>query len=246
MGFGGSSVTGGFRGGGGGTPPTAGIDGYALIEVGGVAAFRPILSSYVGAGFGISGFNFSALSATQEVGDTVASPAFTASYSGAPDSASVVDDQANPALDVSATPNGFTYVHSYTKTANNAAVQFTLSAIKGAESGSRNLAMSWRPKGYWGVGSIGLSTQADIKGLVNQPLLASRALTFNAAPGGAQYIYYAIPDSYGPVTFFVDGWEGGFEAPIVVSVTNTFGVTQNYKLYRSTQPNLGSTTVQAV
>jgi len=245
MGFGGTGL-GGFRGSGGGMPAPTGNDGYALVEVGGVAAFRPIQGGYVDPAFGVSGFNLASLSQSQEVGDTVTDPALNASYTGAPDTAEVVDDQGNPALDVSATPNNFTYSHAYTKTANNAAVLLTLSAVKGAESGSRNLSVYWRPRGYWGIGPAGINTQTGIKSLANQPLMASRALAFSAVAGGAQYIYFAVPVSYGPVTFFVDGWEGGFEAPIVVPVTNDFGVTQNYNLYRSTNPNLGSTAVQAV
>lgn len=243
MGFGG-----GFGGGGGGVPPVTGNDGYALIEVDSVAAFRPILSSYIDPSFGISAFNLSGVAAIQEVGAEVSSPAFTAAYSAAPDAASVIDDQGNPSFDVSGTPTAFTYVHDYTKTANNAAVQFTLTAslTSPPSSSNKSVSVTWRPKGFWGVGPDGLSTEADIEGLTNKPLLASRAISFSADAGPSQHIYYAYPDSYGAATFYVEGWEGGFDLVGIVSVTNTYGVTQNYRLYKSTNPALGPTNVQVV
>lgn len=40
------------------------------------------------------------------------------------------------------------------------------------------------------------------------------------------------------------GFEGGFDLiTSTLSITNAYGVTQNYRLYRSTNPSLGATTV---
>lgn len=225
----------------GGGPTPTGNDGYAIIEIGGVAAFRPILQAYIQAAFAISAFGGPA---TQEVGATVASPSFTASYNFTPDTASVVDDQGNPGLDVHLTPTAFTYSYQYTKTANNAAVTWTLSAGRGTESATRTASVAWRPRLYYGVGVDGLHTESDIKGLASQPLAASRATTFTVNAGSGQHIYFASPVSYGSATFTIGGFEGGFDLVGTVSVTNANGVTQNYYLYKSTNPNLGSTTVQ--
>jgi hypothetical protein len=191
-------------------------------------------------------FNISAFNSPEElneVGATITDPTFTASYTEPPDSASVVDNQGNPTADVSSTPLGFTYAHEYTKTVNNSSVSITLSAVKGSASSGKGLSMYWRPKVFWGVGPNGLSTEADIEGLTNQPLLSSRVLTFTASPGAAEHIYYACPETYGAATFTVDGWEGGFDLVGIVSVTNAHGVIQNYRLYKSTNPNLGTTVV---
>ena len=69
-----------------------------------------------------------------------------------------------------------------------------------------------------------------------------RTITVNAGPG--QYIIYAYPARLGDVTFYVDSWEGGFEPAVEQSITNASGYTETYKLYRSTNANLGETTVE--
>ena len=225
----------------GGLPTVTGNDGYAVIEVGSVAAFRPIKQSYIVASFAVSAFGGPS---TQEVGQTLTNPAFSASYNRTPETAFVQDDQGNPALDVSTTPTAFSYLHAYAKTANNATVTWNLAASEGGEIGTRATSAAWRPRVFYGIGVAGLSTEADIEGLANQPLLPSRAVTFTVAPNVGEHIYFAAPTSYGTPTFTVGGFEGGFDFVGTVSVTNIYGVTQNYDLYRSTNSDLGATTVQ--
>lgn len=69
-----------------------------------------------------------------------------------------------------------------------------------------------------------------------------RTITVDA--GAGQYIIYAYPARLGDVTFYVDNWEGGFEPAVEQSITNASGYTETYKLYRSTNANLGETTVE--
>lgn len=182
---------------------------------------------------------------TVEVGQPVATPAFTASYVAGPATAlTFSDSDGNTPQNVLSTPSAFSSAYSFTKTANNAVVTFTLAAVKGSETSSPTAQYAWRPKVFWGNGAAGLSTEADIEALANSALASSRARTFTLAPGAAQYIYYAIPSSYGTPTFTVGGFEGGFQlVASAVSVTNGYGVAQNYDLWRSTNPNLGSTQV---
>lgn len=224
-----------------GLPPVTGHDGYALVEVGSIAAFRPIKASYIVQGFSINSFGGPG---TLEVGQTLTNPAFTASYNRPPTAASVQDNQGNPALSVSATPTSFIYPHSYTKTTNNASVGWALNANEGGDLSASSCSASWRPRVFYGTGVDGLSTESDIEGLANQPLLGGRQVTFTVSPGVGQHIYYAAPSAYGTPTFFVEGFEGGFDFVGTVSVTNGYGVAQNYGLWKSTNPNLGSTTVQ--
>jgi hypothetical protein len=223
-------------------PPVTGHDGYAIIEVGGVPAFRPIRQSYIVPGFNINSFGGPV--GVVEVGATISSPSFSASYSEAPSSASIVDDQGNPVLDVSLTPTSFVYPHSYARTGNNAAVTWALTATLVTEISSRSVSTVWRPQLYYGIGAAGGSDEAFIKALANQPLAASRDITFTVAPGAGQFIYYAAPTSYGSPTFFVGSFEGGFDFIGTIAVTNVHGVTENYDLWRSHNPNLGSTTVE--
>lgn len=181
---------------------------------------------------------------TVEVGATVATPAFTASYvDGPPDTASFADSDGNTAQNVVSTPTSFASAYSFTKSSNNATVTFTLTAGKGVESDIAQATYAWRPRVYWGVGVNGLSTEAHIEALANSALASARSRSFTLSPGSGEHIYYAFPSSYGTPTFTVGGFEGGFELVGTVSVTNANSVTQNYLLYKSTNANLGSTNV---
>ena len=71
----------------------------------------------------------------------------------------------------------------------------------------------------------------------------ARTITVNAGEG--QYIIYAYPTRLGSnVEFWVENFEGGFEAPVELNLTNASGYTEKYYVYRSTNPNLGNTTVE--
>lgn len=95
---------------------------------------------------------------------------------------------------------------------------------------------------YYGVGSTaGSFTSAFVTGLTKK-LQTAKAYDFTVSPSD-QYIYYALPVRLGTVSFKVGGFEGGFEAPETVSVTNGSGYTENYYVYRSTNKITGSTAV---
>lgn len=95
---------------------------------------------------------------------------------------------------------------------------------------------------YYGVGSTeGGFDSAFVTGL-SKKLQTAKAYDFTVNPT-AQYIYYAVPTRLGTVSFKVGGFEGGFEAPETVSVTNGSNYTENYYVYRSTNKITGSTTV---
>lgn len=95
---------------------------------------------------------------------------------------------------------------------------------------------------YYGVGTvINNFTSAFVTGL-SKKLQTSKAYDFTVNPT-AQYIYYAVPKRLGTVIFKVGGFQGGFEAPETVSVTNSSGYTEDYYVYRSTNQITGSTTV---
>jgi hypothetical protein len=196
-----------------------------------------------GTGFAISFLDLA--TSVFEIGDTLTDPSFVAGYSLAPDTASIADDQANPPLDVSATPTAFVYPHSYTKSAPEAAVLFTLSATKSPDSTSRGKSVAWRSKIYYGEDVDGVSTEAGIKALPNKPLAASAApLTFNANAGAGEHVYFAAPNSFGTPTFTIDGFEGGFEqVGGLISVTNAFAVAQDFTLWKTTNPGLGALVV---
>jgi len=224
-------------------PPLAGIAGSVLVEDPvGTLVFRQLLQSDILADFAIN--TFSATTAVIEVGASAVTPAFTASYVRTPDTATLTDDEGSAAKDVSGTPTSFTSNETFTKTTNNDSVQFTLSATEGSQNDSANTNISWQPRTFYGVDVDGLSSEADIESLANQQLDNNRNITFTVTAGASQHIYYAFPSSYGTPTFTIGGFEGGFVLQAgAVSVTNGFGVTQNYDLWKSVNANLGTTTV---
>lgn len=119
--------------------------------------------------------------------------------------------------------------------------------------------VTWEWKVYTGTSASVTLNEAGIEGLVTAALQAGFANTYNFAAGN--YKYFCWPDSMGSPTagtgfkdtntllsvamasavdnaFYSNvqnGWSYG-----LVSVTNTFGITTNYRVYR-TKFQLGST-----
>jgi hypothetical protein len=88
--------------------------------------------------------------------------------------------------------------------------------------------------------------ESDIEGLASSTISNTKGRTVSITAGSGQYLAYALPARLGSVTFFVGGFEGGFEAAETVSITNVNGYTEDYRIYRSTQPNLGTTSLVVV
>ena len=188
-----------------------------------------------------------------ELGSTVATPAFTASFSSAPDilpnSVVLTDTEATPAKDVTGTPTAFTSNGTFTKTVYGSTVGFTLTAIKGVVTKTAGTNLLWTQKVYWGKSaSAGPYTAGFITSLAHGALATSITTTLSMtggdAPGVGEKIYYAFRSAYGTPTFWIGGFEGGFELiAAAVPITNVHGVIENYDLWRSVQANLGSTIV---
>lgn len=87
--------------------------------------------------------------------------------------------------------------------------------------------------------------EADIEGLANSPVTNDNTQVWDSVTTGAgEYMLFAFPKRLGIPTFWVGGFEGGFEAPETVSVTNANGYTEDYYAWRSTNANLGATVVE--
>lgn len=100
---------------------------------------------------------------------------------------------------------------------------------------------------YWGVTTkLSGFTEADIEGLSGSAISNAKGRTVVITAAAGEYLTYALPVRLGVVTFWVGGFEGGFEAYETVSVTNVNGYTENYYIYRSTNSGLGITTLTVV
>ena len=115
---------------------------------------------------------------------------------------------------------------------------YTLNVSDGQTSASKSVSVSFANRVYYGAASD-LATVTSLSSVLsNDP---ERTITVNA--GASQYIVYAIPARLGDVVFYVGGFEGGFEDPEEQLLTNASGYQETYKVYRSTNANLGETTV---
>lgn len=116
---------------------------------------------------------------------------------------------------------------------------YTLNVSDGQTSASKTVSVSFANRIYYGAAADLTTVTALTSLLSNNP---ERTITVDAGTG--EYIIYAIPARLGDVAFFVSGFEGGFEDAIEQILTNNSGYQETYKVYRSTNANLGSTTVE--
>lgn len=119
------------------------------------------------------------------------------------------------------------------------AMTYTLNVSDGHTNASKSVSVGFANQIYYGVSEDLSNVTSLSKVLSNNP---ERTITVNA--GAGKYIVYAIPARLGDVTFFVGGFEGGFENPVEQMLVNASGYQELYKVYRSTNANLGETTVE--
>ena len=125
----------------------------------------------------------------------------------------------------------------YTDVAHD--TSYTLNVSDGQTSASKSVSVSFANRIYYGA-AADLTTVTNLTSVLsNNP---ARTITVNA--GAGEYIIYAIPARLGDVTFFVSGFEGGFEDPVEQTLTNQSGYQETYKVYRSTRAGLGETTIE--
>lgn len=100
---------------------------------------------------------------------------------------------------------------------------------------------------YYGVLADGARIDSAAILSLSRKLQSGRAITFTANAGAGQKHAYAIPSRYGTPTFkdAETGFQAGFylatEEPVLF--TNASGYTEEYNVWLSTHPALGSMTV---
>lgn len=97
---------------------------------------------------------------------------------------------------------------------------------------------------YYGVGSVNAdNTNNEFIQSLTKVLSDTRVRDFTVTANTGEYIFYCIPTRLGIPTFFVGGFEGGFDQLKTISYTNPSGYEEDYAVYRSVQTGLGQTTV---
>ncbi len=132
---------------------------------------------------------------------------------------------------VTGNSKAFTYVTT--------GMTYMLNVTDGHTSASKSVSVSFANQIYYGAASNLSSVTSLSKVLSNTK---TRTITVDA--GAGEYIIYAIPARLGDVVFYVSGFEGGFEPPVNQIITNASGYQETYKVYRSTNANLGETIVE--
>ena len=102
--------------------------------------------------------------------------------------------------------------------------------------------VSFAYRAYWGTSTAATLDTAGVLGLASSALTTSRARSITVTAGAGQYIYYAIPASFGTPKFVVGGFEGGFSKVATIDHTNASGATASYDIWRSDAVGLGDTT----
>lgn len=86
--------------------------------------------------------------------------------------------------------------------------------------------------------------ESDVEGLANSTISNDNTQTWDSVNADTgEYLLFAFPVRLGVPTFYVGGFEGGFESPETVSVTNVNGYAEDYYVWRSTNSGLGATVV---
>ena len=124
----------------------------------------------------------------------------------------------------------------------NSNKSFKLEANDGKSNFNKSIGFSFLNGRYWGVSSSNNYNSNFILNL-SKELVENKSKTFTVNCGENQYIFYCVPSRLGTCSFKVGGFEGGFNKVSTIQFTNSNGYTENYDIYKSTNSNLGNTTV---
>jgi hypothetical protein len=184
--------------------------------------------------------SFSTPTTLLEVGQSLVNPTFSASYNQLPDSATLTDNAGNPPIALVSPFTAVTSPHTFTKTTIGQSVTWTDTATKsGAGTAAASVSASWGALNYYGAANDpGVITEAFVESLTTSVLSTSRIISnFTQTVSGEEYLWYCYPTSEGVAILYDNST--GFQIDTTVEtttlvVTNSFGVTVNYTVMRST------------
>lgn len=187
--------------------------------------------------------SFTHAPATLLVGATLTHPAFTATYADAPTTATLTDTEGNTD-NVSATPNAFNSSGVFTKNVYGNTVTFTLAVTSPEGAATRNFTETWAQNVRWDAQvDPGVYDSAFIAGLVSAVLQLGPSGTFAVNATAGKFTFYATRTAFGvtALNFKVNGLPFAIsKVGAAVPFTNANGITENYDVWRSDNPGLGS------
>lgn len=230
----------------------AGTNGASILPVGVDAThitLRRLTQDDILPGFTITSF---AGGSSVEVGATVTNPAFTASYSSTPTSASITNTDAIGSPLTLTTPfTSGTVTGAFTHTTTTSTT-FTLNATQGVTKTTTS-AINWQPRTFAGAGTPGATgatatgTTAVLVGATGT--LASAGLnnqTTYAATPSAQKVYILMTGGSHTFKDAATGFSFAFNTPTSISFVNANGSTVAMFLYESTNTLTGTFSIQVV
>lgn len=182
----------------------------------------------------------SATNATNEIGSIVTETVIVWSFNKEPKTQTIkFGSEVAEVLDKSIRSK----TYSGKTIASNTSIVITATDERDTQA-SRTLNITFQPRAYWGVAQDKeFYDSIDILTLSESTLTNTRARNINVNAGEGEHIIYAIPSTFGTPIFKINGFEGGFVKVGTINFTNASGYSQNYDVYKSVNPNLGSTQV---
>lgn len=174
---------------------------------------------------------------SKEIGDTVTNARLTWSVSKEADTITLTLPTGDT-VDLTNTVSPYIDENEY-KVTSVKTWGLTATEKGGGKTVSATASLSYYYRVYWGLGTV--ETPADgnfITSLSNTSGATTKGRTLTLKPQN-QYVYYAVPKALcttKPIFKIGEGgFPGGFEDPIEITVTNTYGEPIEYYLYRSTE-----------
>lgn len=96
---------------------------------------------------------------------------------------------------------------------------------------------------YYGTTTAPEEYNNDFLLTLTKNLQANKVKTFTDTAQEGEYFFYAVPSSYGAVSFNVGGFDGGFTKVSTFNFQNASGFSENYDVYKSDNPSLGKQTI---
>ena len=117
---------------------------------------------------------------------------------------------------------------------------------KEGETVNKSLSINFRNKYYYDYVAEPSTVDGDfIKSLSKSGWANAKTISFTPNCTEGTYVWYAYPKRLGAAVMWMGGFQGGFEEPSIVSVTNSSGLTEDYYVYRSTNSGIGDLAIQA-
>ena len=114
------------------------------------------------------------------------------------------------------------------------------------ETVTKEVTVKFRNRYYYGCSPQPTEVNSEfINSLPARSWAEYKQCAFDVDCGGGEYVWYAYPKRLGTAQMWQGGFQGGFEDPVSVPVTNGSGFTEDYYVYRSINSSLGKLAVEA-